>query len=332
MKKQKLLPLGALTAVILLLGAALLLLGGWEEDTGETAAIPLCSFAAEDVDSLHYAGNNLDVTLLKGREGNWLLDSDPTLPLDGDAVEDLVEEMVSLTAERHLAGGDLSELPARSAIPLIEIQITAGEQSLTLQVDQLNEVVGVYYVYDAEGNAYTVASSQFTSLLKAPRQLYAAQTLTEQTAADVTHLTVNDQGFTYADETWTMDDDPDFALDQDEVQRMVNTICELQTDWSITSPDGDYGLETPDVTVTLDFAGGTVLTVRFGALTPDDETLCYLDTDGAPGIVYEVNANYKSCFALTKAALAAASTAETAESTADIIAEAPVGGIDDYAN
>lgn len=331
MKKQKLLPLGVLAAVILLLSAALLLLKGREETSGE-AGIPLFDLAASEVDGLTYAGNNLDVTLLKGREGNWMLDSDPTLPLDGDAVEDLLGQITALTAERSLQGEDLTELPARSEIPLMQITLAAGEQSRTLQVDRLNEVAGVYYVYDGEGGAYTVAEDLLSGLLKTPRQLYAAQTLTGQDAADVTHMQINGEGFTRTDGSWTMDSDPAFALDQDAVQRMANTVCQLTTEWSITNPQGDYGLNDPDVTAELRFADGTTLTVCFGALTPDDETLCYLQADSAPGVVYEVNANHKSSFLLTKSSLAAPSTAETAASTADIIAEAPVGGIDDYAN
>lgn len=332
MKKQKLLPLALLAAVILLLSLALLLLRGGQAEEEGSSGLPLCSFAADEVDTLAYAGNNLEITLVKGREGNWMLDSDPTLPLDSSTVEALVESFVSLTAERRLEDEERTELPPRSAVPLMELKLTAGEESLTLQVDRLNEVAGVYYVYDDTDSVYTVAAADLDGLGKTPRQLYAAQTLTEESAADVTAMTVNGETFLRTGDTWTLETDPDFALDQDKVQRMANTVCQLTTVWSITAPDGDYGLEAPDVTVRLTFADGTALTVLFGSLTSGDETLCYCSADTAPGVVYEVSAVHKSYFSLTKSALAAASTAETAASAADIIAEAPVGGINDYAN
>ena len=83
MNRKKMLPLVLLAAGAVLLGVLLAVLtreNEAEEDTG----IPLVGFAAEDVDELAYSGNNVDVTLLKGSEGNWMLDSDPTLPLDAN--------------------------------------------------------------------------------------------------------------------------------------------------------------------------------------------------------------------------------------------------------
>lgn len=52
---------------------------------------------------------------------------------------------------------------------------------------------------------------------------------------------------------------------------MVSTLCEMQTEWSITTPEADstYGLDAPDVTAVLTFTDGTQLTVRFGDLVPD---------------------------------------------------------------
>ena len=114
---------------------------------------------------------------------------------------------------------------------------------------------------------------------------------------------------------------------------MVSTLCEMQTEWSITTPEADsaYGLDAPDVTAVLTFTDGTQLTVRFGDLVPDaaDDTdtgsttttsLCYLASDGAPGIVYEVKAAHKDAFAVTKESLLDTSTKETAAAD-DVVAE-----------
>ena len=85
--------------------------------------------------------------------------------------------------------------------------------------------------------------------------------------------------------------------------------------------------------MTLTFTDGTILTVRFGNLTAEDESLCYVASSGAPTVVYEANADYKSAYAVTKESLhEEAATAETAEEEDSIIAEHPVGGKDDYAD
>ena len=265
MNRKKMLPLVLLAAGAVLLGVLLAVLtceNEAEEDTG----IPLVDFAAEDVDELAYSGNNVDVTLLKGSEGNWMLDSDPTLPLEQSAVQSLVEKFTDLTAARQLQDSELGEIPVMSDTPAMVFTLKAGKTTRTLTVDQLNDVAGVYYVYDDAGGVYTVAKSDLNNLCKAPRSLYAAQSLTDKTSDDVTALTVGDLQFVLNDGTWQLADDANYTLDQSAVKRMVSTFCEMQTEWSITTPEADsaYGLDAPDVTATLSFTDGTSLTVRFG--------------------------------------------------------------------
>ena len=323
MNRKKMLPLVLLAVGAVLLGVLLAVLtceNEAEEDTG----IPLVDFAAEDVDELAYSGNNVDVTLLKGSEGNWMLDSDPTLPLEQSAVQSLVEKFTDLTAARQLQDSELGEIPVMSDTPAMVFTLKAGKTTRTLTVDQLNDVAGV---------VYTVAKSDLNNLCKAPRSLYAAQSLTDKTSDDVTALTVGDLQFVLNDGTWQLADDADYTLDQSAVKRMVSTLCEMQTEWSITTPEADsaYGLDAPDVTAVLTFTDGTQLTVRFGDLVPDaaDDTdtgsttttsLCYLASDGAPGIVYEVKAAHKDAFAVTKESLLDTSTKETAAAD-DVVAE-----------
>ena len=302
MKNKKFLPLVILVGVVALLGillAVLTLHGKAETDT----TLPLCDLAADDIDALSYAGNNVEVSLLKGSDG-WLLADDP------------------------------SELPAKSDTPQMTITLGAGEQTVDLTVDQLNSVADVYYVYDESGAAYTVRRSDLATLSKSPRDLYKAQTLTDKTTDDVAAMQVNDLTFTCTDGIWTLADDPDYALTQSSVRKMAGTILEMQTAWTITAPDADsaYGLDAPDVTATLSFTDGTSLTVRFGTASASDDSLCYLASSDAPTLVYEVNADHKSAFAVTKESLHDdTATAETAADT-DVVAQYPVGGENDYAD
>ncbi len=333
MNRKKVLPLLVITVAVALLAAALVLLKSGQ-GTEETAGMLLCPFTAEQTDHLSYQGNNTDVTLLKGSEGNWMLDSDPALPLDQTTVEGLVEKFVGLTAQRSLSTDELAEIPARSDTPLMVFSLASGEESWTLTVDQLNEVADVYYVYDEAGNAYTIARADLSGLCKDPRDLYAPQTLTEQSSDDVVALQVENLHFVYQEDTWLLEDDPEYPLDQSAVKKMVNTICGLQTAWSITAPESDaaYGLDSPDVTAVLAFADGSTLTVRFGSLVPEDDTLCYLASSEAASVVYEVDADHKNAFAVTKESLYdEEATAETAQE-GDVIAQYPVGGRDDYAD
>ena len=114
-------------------------------------------------------------------------------------------------------------------------------------------------------------------------------------------MQVNDLQFTQTDGSWTLTDDPDYPVSQSSIKKMASTILQMQTAWTVTAPEADtaYGLDSPDVTAVLTFTDGTSLTVRFGnavaaaADGSDGDSLCYLASDAAPTVVYEVNADSK---------------------------------------
>lgn len=88
---------------------------------------------------------------------------------------------------------------------------------------------------------------------------------------------------------------------------MASTICDLKTKWSVTEPQGDavYGLDTPNAIVTLIASDGTSIQCSFGGNDAEDDTLCYLRSSGAAGVVYEVSTDALNAFAYDKAALEA---------------------------
>lgn len=325
-----LLALVAGVAVLALLLAALTLSQSGQEDAG----IALCNLSQDEIDRISYQGNDTDFSLCKDDAGTWTMEENPTLPLDQQVVATLVENLAGLTAARQLQTTEMTDIPARSDTPLMVFSVTGAGVTHTWTVDSANDVAAIYYVYDENGTAYTVSQSNVNVLCKTPRELYKSQTLTEKTIEDVTTLQVGSLCFSQSDETWTLADDPDYPLDQDAVKKMVNTLCGAKTDWTITTPEADsvYGLDAPDVTATVTFADGSSLTVRFGDLTQEDESLCYMASSQTPEVVYEANAEYKTAFAVTKESLHEETSTEESAQTDSIVAEHPVGGKDDYAD
>lgn len=333
MNRKKMMPLFVLAAgvaILALLLAALTLSQSGQADAG----ISLCSLSQDEIDRISYQGNDTDLAVCKDEAGTWTLEEDPELPLDQQVVATLVGNLAGLTATRQLEPAEMTDIPARSDSPLMVFSVTGAGITHTWTVDSANDVAAIYYVYDENGTAYTVSQSDVNVLCKTPRELYKSQTLTEKTIEDVTALQVEALSFTQNDGTWTLADDPDYTLDQDAVKKMVNTLCEAKTDWTITTPEADsvYGLEDPDVTATVTFDDGSSLTVRFGNPTQEDETLCYMASSQAPEVVYEANAEYKTAFAVTKESLYEEPSTEETAQTDSIVAEHPVGGKDDYAD
>lgn len=320
MSKKKLFPLAALIGVVVVLGAALALLsilgGQEEEDTG----ISIFSAAADSVTELSYQDDGNEVALSKAEDGSWTLESDPLLPIDADAVNEVLDGVTGMTALRALGEGEGDSDAMALDAPTMEFHFTADGTQHTLTVGAENTIAGAYYVQVDGSSLYTVSTSAFVGLCKTPRQLYKAQDITDIEAADVASLTLENSGETLTflrdeDGSWTLEGDPDFDLDQDIVSRMSNTICSLTSEWSITSPgeDSEYGLDAPNATVTVTAEDGSSVRCVFGGTGTDDgEDVAYLRASGDESVVYEVASSHLSAFAYTKGSLRAA-TPETAE-------------------
>lgn len=318
MNKKKLLPLCVLAGVVVVLAVILALLSifGGEED--EDTGIALFSVTADDLSTIVYQDGDTDVALTKGEDGVWTLDSDTMLPIDQDAVSELATSITGMTAQREL-GEDADVDSMGFATPEMSISFTAGENSYTLTVGGQNSMTNTYYARLGEdGPVYTIATSDLSSLCKTPRQLYQAQDITDIESSDVTAMTLETGSealsFTLEDETWTLDSDPGYELDQDTVKRMVNTICSLESEWSITQPgpDSEYGLDTPNAVVTVTASDGSSVRCVFGTTFAEDSGVAYMTASTAEGVVYEIDSNHLTAFAYTKDTLKA-ETPETAE-------------------
>ena len=322
MNKKKILPLCILAGVVVVLALLLVLLNVFGGDEEEDTGIPLFTVSADDLSTIAYQDGDTNVALTKGDDGVWTLDSDTLLPIDQDAVTELAGDITGMTALREL-GEDADVDSMGFATPEMSISFTADDSSYTLTVGSQNSMTDAYYArLSDDGPVYTIATSNLSSLCKTPKQLYKAQDITDIESSDVTAMTLETGSetlsFALNDDTWTLTDDPDYDLDQDTVKRMVNTICSLQSEWSITQPgsDSEYGLDTPNAIVTLTASDGSTVRCVFGTTSADDSGVAYMTASTADGVVYEIDSNHLTAFAYTKDTLKAATPETAEESTA----------------
>lgn len=359
MKTKKYLPLLILAAVVVVLAVALAILSNLDEEEDDSVA--LFDFDASSVTALAYEKGDTAQTLLQDDSASWYLESDPTLPLEQDTVSSLVEQYAGLKAARDLGSGTETEDMGLDTPTMVftlgtdgadiasaetaSAETATGETAsgvYTVTIGAENSITDSYYAKVSwNDHVYTISSTDLSDLVKTPEDLYEAQDITTLESDDVTALTLQTStetlNFTKSDDTWTLADDPDYAVDQDIVEKMAATICDMETEMTITHPaaDSTYGLEEPQAVVTVTGSDGTTITCSFGNTSSEDSSVCYMRSSHATSVVYEVNADHLSAYAYTKDTLKA-STEETAESDSDseedIIAENPVGGEDDYAS
>ena len=124
-------------------------------------------------------------------------------------------------------------------------------------------------------------------------------------AADLSRITYTYNGQTltldYADGSWTLAEDLDYHLDESACNTMVTALSSLNAKRQLDAQAGeDYGLDAPELTVTVTAAGQTT-TLTFGSsntVTGDR----YVQKDGDTAL-YTVDASRTACFAYDKAGL-----------------------------
>lgn len=124
-------------------------------------------------------------------------------------------------------------------------------------------------------------------------------------AGDLEKIQYTYQGETltldYDSSRWTLEEDPDYHLDESACNTMVTALAALNAKRQLTAQPGeDYGLNDPAVTVTVTAAGETN-TFVFGAENTVTGDL-YVQKAGDDA-VYAVPGNKAACFELTKADL-----------------------------
>lgn len=124
-------------------------------------------------------------------------------------------------------------------------------------------------------------------------------------AGDLEKIQYTYQGETltldYDSGRWTLEEDPDYHLDESACNTMVTALAALNAKRQLTAQPGeDYGLNDPAVTVTVTAAGETN-TFVFGTENTVTGDL-YVQKAGDDA-VYAVPGNKAACFELTKADL-----------------------------
>lgn len=124
-------------------------------------------------------------------------------------------------------------------------------------------------------------------------------------AADLSRIayTYNGQTLTldYADGSWTLAEDPDYHLDESACNTMVTALSSLNAKRQLDAQAGeDYGLDAPELTVTVTAAGQTT-TLTFGSSNTVTGNR-YVQKDGDTAL-YTVDASRTACFAYDKAGL-----------------------------
>lgn len=292
-------------ALVIVAGAALAavkFIPGEEVEAAETEVIfSLDSDAATSLSWTHEG----ETLRFENSGGSWVYAGDEDFPLDVSYINTMLGELEELTSSKTIeAPDDLAEYGLDE--PECSISVTA-EAETTIDIGGETSLDGLRYVSIGDGNVYLVSSDLLTNFSCGLYDLVSKEAIpdmsdlvsfTVETASgtlDIEYL--EDSGLAYTDRyTWFSLADGEYtALDNELTEDLVSLVTGLSwgecVDYDADVKDlGDYGLDTPSVTVSVSYIETTEVETN--------ET----DEDGEP--VYETREDVQAIVDAVEALLA----------------------------
>ncbi len=308
----------ALLAAAVLLAAALWAVtrsNAKAEQASSAAAegsIPLCSFAAEDLEEITYTFNSQTYTL-QYADGSWQLAQDPAYHLDESACNTMRTALMALNAKRSLTAQTGEDYGFADA--LLTVTVTAAGQTTTLTFGAENPVTGDLYVQKAgDAAVYTVDGSKAACFQLDKAGLFGSFCPTGLTAsaiqqvaytlADGTAVTLNavstpadstDADSTAYETVWQLADDPAATLAQDKVQSLLSSLCTYVTAQTTDADFAAYGFDAPVFTAAVTSEDGSTVQLAYACGTDG----WYLRVEGDTS-VYTVDSSTVQALLLTE--------------------------------
>lgn len=228
------------------------------KNSGETIlAIP-----ADAVTALSWTNENGTFSFTKG--DTWTYDDDSAFPVDEEKINDLLSQFGAFAAAFVI---DDVEDYAQYGLdePVCTINMTAGEESYTIELGDFSKMDEQRYVSIGDGKAYLVSHDPLDEFDAVLRDMILDDTIPEfDTAKQIAFSGSEDYVISYdedgtsicADDVYFTDGKP---LDTDNVNEWLTALMGLDlTDYvsyNITNEElQTFGLDNPALTITIDYS------------------------------------------------------------------------------
>ena len=262
--RKKQITLCVLLAVFAAISITVVLVSRHEEkveqikNSGETIlAIPTDTVAA-------LSWTNEDGTFSFTKGDVWTYDDDSAFPVDEEKINDLLAQFEDFSAAFVIDDVEDYEQYGLDE-PVCTINITAGEESYTVELGDFSKMDEQRYVSIGDGTAYLVSHDPLDEFGAVLRDMIRNDTLPAfDTAKRIAFSGSENYTITYdGDGTSICADDVYFAdgkpLDTDNVNEWLTALMSLDlTDYvsyNVTDEElQTFGLDEPDLTITLDYS------------------------------------------------------------------------------
>lgn len=293
------------------------------KNSGET----ILELPSESVQSLSWEYNGEVLSFLKGEV--WIYSEDENFPVSEDKINELLEQFQPLSAAFVIEGvEDYGQYGLDN--PVCTIHLTTAEQSYEIKLGDFSKMDSQRYVSIGDGNVYLVQNDpldQFDAVLSdmiAHDEMPDFDQVTSIQFSGVQDYAVSyeeDSSNTYCAEDvyFTQRGEKSLPLDTDRVDSYLRKISNLNptnyVTYNVTDEElATYGLDTPELTVTVEYTPKDEETAEVFILhvsrdpkeikkpsdedDGEDETVtAYLRVDQSP-IIYQISSDqYKDLMA-----------------------------------
>ena len=262
--RKKQITLCVLLAVFAVVSITAVLVSRHEEkveqikNSGETIlAIP-----ADTVTALSWTNEDGTFSFTKGDA--WTYDDDSAFPVDEDKINELLAQFEDFAAAFVI---DDVEDYAQYGLdePLCTINMTAGEETYTVELGDFSKMDEQRYISIGDGKAYLVSHDPLDEFDAVLRDMILDDTIPAfDTAERITFTGTANYTITYdengtsicADDVYFTDGKP---LDTDNVNEWLTALMSLDltnyVSYNVTDEElQTFGLDEPDLTITLDYS------------------------------------------------------------------------------
>lgn len=270
MRKNKKLIAGVLLLVLLILLYLFLQNQNMQEEQEDTAeednTQEIVAMDTEEIASLSYELEGDTVTWIQ-TDGTWSLEGDEDFPVDEDQIQELLDQLVSVRADRILEDVDsLKEYGLETPYKVITVEKT-DETSVRIAIGDQNDTTGDCYIYlnDDPGTVYTVTGSLRTAFSGELYDFVVGETYPDITSSTITNIQVEKSSDSYrlyttedSDTGWMVSDEnnKEKEADSTEAETLQNAIAGLDFDHYYDYDCEDfskYGLDDPGAVIQADY-------------------------------------------------------------------------------
>lgn len=199
------------------------------------------------------------------KEEGWLYDEDGAFPVDADKIDTLLEQFEAFSAAFVIEEAeDLSQYGLDE--PVCTIRLTAGEETYTIELGDFSKMDEQRYVSIGDGNAYLMTHDPLEEYDAVLSDLILDDAIPDFDTAESIEFTGDESYSIVRDEEGesVCGEDIYFAdgqpLDTDRVESYLEDIQSLKlseyVSYNVTQEElNAFGLDEPDLTVTLTYSG-----------------------------------------------------------------------------